>query len=157
MKVQSFINESDNNFSRMLYSTENKEIGSYDYLKDALKGKKILIVEDIYSNFQLLSAYLTPTGATILHQEDGTSAFNLFKTQPDIEIILMDIRLPDISGLSVTRMIREISKDVKIIAQTAYALHSDRIQCLAAGCNDYIAKPIRRRELLDVIARYIRD
>jgi CheY-like chemotaxis protein len=123
--------------------------------KDAFAGKKILIVEDIPSNIQLLEAFLTPTGVSLVHKIDGESAFKAFQENPDFDLILMDIRLPDISGLLVTKMIREVSPDVPIIAQTAYALHADRVQCLAAGCNDYIAKPIRRNDLLSIISKYL--
>ncbi|MDN5349459.1 MAG: hypothetical protein PWQ54_855 [Bacteroidales bacterium] len=123
--------------------------------KDAFIGKKILIVEDISSNFQLLEAFLAPTGVSLIHKIDGESAFKAFQDNPNFDLILMDIRLPDISGLLITKMIREVSPDVPIIAQTAYALHTDRIQCLAAGCNDYIAKPIRRNDLLSIISKYL--
>ncbi len=154
------------NFAAFVYAGSNstgKPIASevvpgaekINIFKDAFIGKKILIVEDIPSNIQLLEAFLAPTGVSLVHKIDGESAFKAFQENPNFDLILMDIRLPDISGLLVTKMIREVSPDVPIVAQTAYALHTDRIQCLAAGCNDYIAKPIRRSEFLSIISKYL--
>lgn len=124
-------------------------------IKNIYLGKKILIVEDIPSNFQLLEAFLAPTGASVIHEVDGEHAYATFKNIPDIDLILMDIRLPDVSGLMITRMIRELSPVVPIIAQTAYAFDTDRYQCLSAGCTDYIAKPIRRNQLFRIVHKYL--
>ncbi len=128
---------------------------SIENFRGIYKGKKVLIVEDITSNYQLLEAFLLPTGIEIIHEINGESAFNVYKKNPDIDIVLMDIRLPDISGLLVTKMIRELSPEIPIIAQTAYALDSDRYLCLSAGCNDYIAKPIRRSQLFGIVHKYL--
>jgi CheY-like chemotaxis protein len=130
-------------------------VGSYGNFKGIYKGKKVLIVEDIPSNYQLLEAFLLTTGIEIIHEIDGENAFKAYKNNPDIDLVLMDIRLHDISGLLVTKMIRELSPEIPIIAQTAYALDSDRYQCLAAGCNDYIAKPIRRNQLFRIVHKYL--
>ncbi len=144
-----------NSIDKRTFSDKVPGAEKMNNFKAAFIGKKILIVEDIPSNIQLLEAFLAPTGVSLIHEIDGESAFKTFQENADIDLILMDIRLPDISGLIVTKMIREVSPDVPIIAQTAYALHTDRIQCLAAGCNDYIAKPIRRNDLLSIISKYL--
>jgi CheY-like chemotaxis protein len=120
----------------------------------AWKGKNILIVEDVISNFQLLVAYLSPLGANIIHEPSGLPAIETMKTRNDINLILMDLRLPDIHGLEVTKKIRESGCDVPIIAQTAFAMYADRKNCIDAGCDDYIAKPIRRSDFLDIITKY---
>ncbi len=117
--------------------------------------KTFLIVEDIPSNFQLLAAYLSRTAAKIIHSQSGLQAFEIFKSRNDIDMILMDLQLPDINGLEITRMIREIDQNIPIIAQTAHALAIDRERSLNAGCNDYIAKPIRKNDFLAIVQQYI--
>jgi len=121
------------------------------------KDKIILIVEDIPSNFQLLEAYLAPTGARIIHATNGSTAYEIFRSRTDINLVLMDLRLPDTNGLAVTKMIRRINTSVPIVAQTAYAMPTDRMECLTSGCNDYIAKPIRRADFLHVIGKYVQS
>jgi len=74
---------------------------------------------------------------------------------PDIDLVLMDIKLPTIDGYEATRQIRKFNKDVIIIAQTAYALEGDREKAIAAGCNDYISKPIKKDELLEKISKIL--
>jgi len=76
---------------------------------------------------------------------------NSFNKNPDISLVLMDIRLPDISGLDVTKKMKEARPTLPIIAQTAYALKSDKKKSLEAGCDDYISKPINYQELLRII------
>lgn len=119
------------------------------------KSKTVLIVEDIPSNYQLLQAYLAPTGATILHAVNGADAIELVNNNPEIHLILMDLRLPDVNGLLVTRMIRQVKPKMPIIAQTAYAMPNDRQECLSSGCNDYIAKPIRRNDFIGLVSKYL--
>lgn len=82
----------------------------------------------------------------------GIEAVELCRAHPDIDLILMDIKIPGIDGYEATRQIREFNKDVFIVAQTAYAQSSDREKSIAAGCNDYISKPINKRELLEIIS-----
>lgn len=119
------------------------------------RGKTILIVEDILSNFQLLQAYLSPTEVGILHAFNGAQALEILKANRNISLVLMDLRLPDVNGLIVTRMIRKVDPTLPIIAQTAYAMPTDRQECLSSGCNDYIAKPIRRADFIGLIEKYL--
>ena len=76
------------------------------------------------------------------------------RTNPDLDLILMDIQMPELNGYEVTRQIRQFNKDVVIIAQTAFGLSGDREKAIEAGCNDYIAKPINKAELLSLIQKY---
>lgn len=118
------------------------------------KDKNILIIEDVISNFLLLVAYLTPSGANIIHEEFGVQAVETLRSRSDINLILVDLRLPDVHGLEVTKRIREFDTETPIIAQTAFAMHFDRKHCIDAGCNDYIAKPIIQREFLNILSKY---
>jgi CheY-like chemotaxis protein len=120
----------------------------------SLKGKNIMIVEDVKSNFQLLVAYLSPLGANIIHEAFGLPAIETLKKRNDINLILMDLLLPDIHGLEVAKKIREFDNVVPIIAQTAFAMYNDKKNCIDAGCDDYIAKPIRRNDFLEIITKY---
>jgi two-component system, cell cycle response regulator DivK len=117
--------------------------------------KTILIVEDIPSNYQLLAAYLSRTGANIIHTLNGLPALEILKENRDIDLVLMDLQLPDINGIEITKMIRREDGNIPIIAQTAHALAIDRERCIKAGCNDYIAKPIRKHDFLTIVDQYI--
>jgi len=79
----------------------------------------------------------------------------LCRSRPDLDLILMDIQMPELNGYEATRQIRKFNKDIVIIAQTAYGLSSDREKALEAGCTDYIAKPINKKALLSLIQKYI--
>ncbi|NOU48663.1 MAG: response regulator [Bacteroidales bacterium] len=128
--------------------------GTIEEVPMSLKGKNIMIVEDVISNFQLLVAYLSPLGANIIHEAFGLPAIETLKRRNDINLILMDLLLPDIHGLEVAKKIREFDNEVPIIAQTAFAMYNDKKNCIDAGCDDYIAKPIRRNDFLEIITKY---
>jgi CheY-like chemotaxis protein len=81
-------------------------------------------------------------------------AIEYIKRYPEIDLVLMDIKLPDINGLELTGIIKAINNKVKVIAQTAYALSGDREKAIEAGCSGYITKPIKRQELLNLISLY---
>lgn len=117
--------------------------------------KIILIVEDEESNYELLEALLTPTGAKLLHASTGKVAIDFLKSEPLIDLVLMDIKLPDTTGYAVTKKIREINADLPIIAQTAFVMSGDKEKAIEAGCNAYVSKPIDLLELLDIIAGFI--
>ena len=76
------------------------------------------------------------------------------RDNPDIDLILMDIKMPELDGYEATRQIRQFNREVTIIAQTAYALSGDREKALEAGCNDYISKPIKKEDLVELLLQY---
>jgi len=112
--------------------------------------KTILIVEDDLYNAELLKIILADTGITVLHTEFGSKAVNLAITN-DVNLVLMDIRLPDMDGYEATFKIKQHKPNLVIIAQTAYATSTDRQKALDAGFNDYISKPLKRELLLSMI------
>jgi CheY-like chemotaxis protein len=116
---------------------------------ELLKGKKILIVEDDLSSRLYLNKILERVGVTILNAGDGLEAVNIAAGNPDIDVILLDIQLPVMDGYSALLKIREFSKDVIIIAQTAYGLLGDKEKILNSGFNDYVIKPILAQNLID--------
>ena len=123
--------------------------------KTNLVGKlKILIAEDDDVSEMLLDNTVKMFGKEILKAKTGVEAVEAFKKNSDIDLVLMDIRMPEMGGHEATRRIREFNSDVVIIAQTAYGLSGDREKAIEAGCNDYVAKPIKKDELMGLIQKY---
>lgn len=114
------------------------------------RNKSVIIAEDEDTNYLLLVEYLEPTGIEIIRATNGCEVLEICnRTLPDL--ILMDIKMPIMTGFEATIKIRENFGDVPIIAQTAYAMVGDKDKILAAGCNDYISKPIVEEILLEKI------
>jgi CheY-like chemotaxis protein len=117
--------------------------------------KTILIVEDDYYNAEYLREILTPTGMKIIKCVNGKEAVQMSIAEP-IDIVLMDIRLPDINGYEAAHQIKLRKPKIKIIAQTAYASQDEKQKALYAGCNDYISKPTKRELLLTMISQQLK-
>ncbi len=117
--------------------------------------KTILIVEDVDSNFRYLKACLKRSGATIIWAITGKQAIEALHRHPEINLVLMDLQMPEMNGYEATKIIKTFRKELPVIAQTSYAMSDDRQKALEAGCDDYIAKPIRSDDLLAIIAKYI--
>lgn len=119
-----------------------------------IQGLKILVAEDNLVNQRLIQKLLEKNGHQVTLVENGDDAVKAF-AQEDFALILMDVQMPGIDGLEATRLIREQSgRKVPIIALTAHAMSGDRERFLAAGMDDYIAKPIEARQLLDIIKKH---
>lgn len=118
------------------------------------EGKTILIAEDDNPNYLYIKELLNPTKAKIIHAKNGYEAIELCNTYP-IDIVLMDIKMPILNGLETATELRKNGFDMPIIAQTAYAFAEDRTKALEHGCNDYIAKPIVKEELFNLIKKWI--
>jgi two-component system cell cycle response regulator DivK len=117
------------------------------------RRRRILIVEDHPLNMKLLRDLLEAHGYETLETGDGLEALNLARqSRPDL--ILMDLQLPDVSGLEVTRWLRREpgTQTTPIIAVTAFALREDEKKALDSGCNAYIAKPISISQVLEIVA-----
>jgi PAS domain S-box-containing protein len=125
-------------------------------MKD-LKRKYILVAEDDDISFMLLENILSNETCKLIQAKNGKEAVDIFKNTPEIDLILMDIKMPEMDGIEATVLIREFNKTVPIIAQTAYALEGDKEKALEAGCNNYIPKPIEKTKLIDLINRYLCD
>ncbi len=112
---------------------------------------KILVAEDDETSYLYIATLLEESGHEILHSITGPETIEICRNHSDIDIIMMDIKMPGMDGYDATRCIREFNDDVIIIAQTAYALAGDKEKALEAGCNGYISKPIKRGELFGLI------
>ncbi len=119
-----------------------------------IRNKKILIVEDDESSGELLSLEIGKFCSEILFAGTGTEAVEICRKNPDLDLIFVDIQMPEMSGYEATRQIRQFNAEVLIIALTAFALASDREKALEAGCTDYISKPVLKNELLAIIQKY---
>ena len=119
-----------------------------------IKKLKILLVEDDDPSSQLISIRVRKFSKELISVKTGPEAVEVCRSQPDIDLILMDIQMPEMDGYEATRQIRAFNKQVIIIAQTAYALSGDREKAIESGCNDYLSKPIRKSELLELINIY---
>jgi hypothetical protein len=125
--------------------------------RKVIPGSMILVAEDDETNFYFLNALLTmTTSAKILHAANGREAIELFKANPGIRLILMDMKMPEIDGFEATRQIKLINKNVCIIAVTAYAMSGDEERIIASGCDVYLSKPINKKSLLEKISEFIK-
>ena len=122
-----------------------------------VRGLKILIAEDDEISEMLLGIELRKISREFLYARTGVKAVKVCRDNPDIDLILMDIQMPELNGYEATRQIRQFNRKVIIIAQTAYGLSGDREKVIEAGCNDYISKPINAAELLAMIENYFRN
>lgn len=121
-----------------------------------LTGKQIIIAEDEETNFEFLNIMLRKLGATIYRAYNGKEAIKLASENKDIDLIIMDIKMPVMNGYTATQKIREFNKEAPIIAVTAYAMAGDDIKAKEAGCDDHLSKPFRKEKLMRMINKYMR-
>ncbi|MBQ4406355.1 MAG: response regulator [Bacteroidales bacterium] len=149
-------------FFTMPYDPELNTADEYGASSDgnseaSLEGKVILVAEDEDMNVAYMQEVLAETKATILWARNGQEAVDAMKAHPEIDLVLMDIKMPVMNGYDATAKIREFNKDVIIIAQTAYALTGEKEKTIAAGCNYYITKPIEINVLLNTLKGFLKD
>ncbi len=125
--------------------------------QNQVRNLKILIVEDDEFSAQLLSFMVSDFAKEIISVSAGKDAVEICKSNPDIDLVLMDILLPDMDGYETTRQIRKFNKKIIIVSQTAFALSNDREKSIIAGCSNYISKPIQRNKLELLIQKYFED
>lgn len=113
----------------------------------------ILVSEDDEVNYNYIRILLTRAGHRLSHAADGLQAVELCRQGPPFDLILMDIRLPEMDGFQATREIRKFNPTIPIIALTAYTFSDDQSLALQAGCNDFLPKPMKREDLFNAISR----
>ncbi len=119
------------------------------------KNKLVLIVEDEDLNYLFLDKLLNSTKIKIIRAKTGFEAIEHIKNNKNINIVLMDIKLPEMDGVTATKEIRKINSKIPIIAQTAFAMKGDKDEFIEAGCNDYISKPINAKKIIELMNKYI--
>lgn len=117
---------------------------------------RVLVAEDVAVNRRLLAILLEGVGAVVTPADDGAAAVARALEGPPFDLILMDMQMPERDGYDATADLRRAGYAGPIVALTAHAMAEDRARCLAAGCDDYLTKPIDRRALFEVVARYLR-
>jgi hypothetical protein len=122
--------------------------------ENKMKQLKILIAEDDHGSEMLLETVVKKYSKKVLKAKTGVEAVEACRNNHDIDLVLMDIKMPEMDGYEAARQIRQFNKDLVIVAQTAFALSGDREMALEAGCTDYISKPIRKDKLIEVIQKY---
>ena len=127
----------------------------YDPNKQYLWDEYIfLVVEDEMINYKFIEFTLKKTRAEVIWAKNGQEAIDICNSSKKIDIILMDIELPLVDGYTATIEIRKLRPDIIIIAQTAYAMSSQKQKCFDVGCNDYIAKPYSSFDLMEVLCKF---
>lgn len=121
------------------------------------KSKIILIAEDMETSNYYFEAALRKTGIQILWATNGKEALEIVKNNNKIDLILMDINMPEMNGIDATRQIRKINKSVPVIIQTAYVLSGEEMESKKAGATDFLSKPIKFQHLLYTINNYLKS
>lgn len=129
-------------------------VPDYDEANNYTKNLNVLIAEDDKISRILLTKTIKVFSKEIIEAIDGVEALEACKNNPDIDLVMMDINMPNMNGHEATKQIRQFNKNVIIIAQTANAFDSDRKVAMESGCNDFISKPIIKNELLGLINKY---
>ncbi len=136
--------------------THKQEVSGRTVKEHNWQGNKLLIVEDDRLSYRYLEEILKRTGAQIIHASNGKEAIEFAESHKDIDLVLMDLQLPEISGYEATAEIRKFEKDLPIIAQTANAMEEDRRRCIEIGFTEYITKPISIDTLYTTIEKHLR-
>ena len=136
----------------LLSQIENASSGTG--LASRYRKLKILMAEDDETSQMLLSVLVKEYSNDILIARTGKEVMEIYRKHPDIDLILMDIQMPEMDGYEATRQIRKISRKVTIIAQTAYGFMGDREKAIEAGCDDYMTKPISQDTISGMIRKY---
>jgi hypothetical protein len=118
-----------------------------------LAGKKVLIIDDDIRNIFAMTGALEQHGLTVINAENGKDGIEMLKANPDVNVVLMDIMMPELDGYDTMRVIRGLGefRSLPIIAITAKAMKDDREKCIEAGASDYVAKPLDMEQLTSVL------
>ncbi len=119
--------------------------------------KVVLVAEDEILGRKYLEKVLKPSQVKLIFANDGQEAIDKFKSFEEINLVLMDLKMPLKNGYEATKEIKSIRPDVPIIAQTAFAFQQDEQKALSAGCDDYLTKPITRVKLYSKMRKYLGD
>ncbi len=125
-------------------------MGTYNWV-----NKTILIVEDDDFNFIVINEILNFTNVNTIRKVNGKEAVTEFRSNSDIDLILMDIEMPIMNGITATKKIRKFNNVIPIIIVTAYAIRHEKYESIKAGSNCFITKPIEEKEILEIINSYI--
>lgn len=121
------------------------------------KDYTILVVEDVETNLMFIEAAIAKTGINIIWAKDGMEAIEKVQKFEHINVVLMDLRMPNLDGFKATEVIKSMKKELPVIAQTTFTDEMDKDRVFSAGCDAYLSKPIRLEELLETIGQFLPD
>jgi PAS domain S-box-containing protein len=139
---------------KLLFSEEKLHAPRKNNDKDVLSDLTVLVAGDDDIGKLYLSELLNGKCKKIIFASNGIEALELFKSTPEIDVVLMDIKMPGMNGYETSQKMKEINRKVFIIAQTAHALSGDKERALASGCDYYLSKPFSKSQLLEVVSKY---
>ena len=122
---------------------------------EKLKGKRILIAEDDANSLFYLKTVLQNAGIVCLEALNGRDAVNLFLKNPDVDLILMDLKMPELSGFEAIKEIRRVNPKIPIVVQTAHVFNDEKVLCSAMGCDNFISKPVDVNVLFGALIQLI--
>ncbi|MBS5018588.1 MAG: response regulator [Alistipes sp.] len=125
----------------------------FNFIQSKVEGKTILVAEDVASNYLFIDILLRSENYDVIHAMNGYEAVETVRRQ-DVDLVLMDLKMPVMDGLTAIEKIREFKPDLPIIVLTASILPSNRETAFHVGCNDYMTKPIDSKFLMETIAKY---
>lgn len=129
---------------------------TFDSAISFAKQITILVVDDVEMNALLINEFVEPFNISVVYAASGQEALKIVNDNTDIDLVLMDIKMPGMDGYTATRAIKNIRPDLPVVAQTAYALAGDRLKSIEAGCDDYLPKPVTRNALFAVIKKVVK-
>ncbi len=138
-------------YNKVISKEQIRDLSTTENIKYNWLDKTILIAEDEEMNLLFIHELLADTGIKIFSAKNGLEAIELFKEHLEISLILLDIKMPELDGFEVLQIIKKMKPDVKVIAQTAYAMTNDKIEAINAGFDDYITKPIDKKEFYSIL------
>jgi CheY-like chemotaxis protein len=137
--------------------TEDVTIVTSERTQNPIKNLQVLIAEDDEVSERLILQHIKVFSQSVSIARNGVEAVEMCRSNPNFDLILMDIEMPKLNGYDATRQIRLFNKEVIIVAQTAFGFSSDREKTLEAGCSDYISKPIKSVELRAIIEKHFKS
>jgi signal transduction histidine kinase/ActR/RegA family two-component response regulator len=161
IRVESKLNEGSAFYFTIPYKPAFPQYNKVNSLQGLQQDKgerklKILITDDHISADMLLSLLLEDFASEILHASNGAEAVEICRKNPDIDLIMMDVKMPEMNGYEAVQRIRELNMNVIIIGQTANALSGEREKAMNAGFDDYITKPIKHELLISAVHRFFK-
>jgi CheY-like chemotaxis protein len=146
-------------FSIPFFQAIGKEVGSRggimtSILDEVKLDRSVLIVEDDQASYMFLNEILNSMDIRVVHVTNGRDAIDFIKNNSDINIVLMDIRLPIMDGYDATLAIKKLYPKIPVIAQTSYAMPGDKEKAMSVGCDDYMTKPIDPHKLAEILKKY---